>query len=125
MNQKSRPKHLNLMQIRLPLPGFVSILHRISGFGMFIMIGVLLGLLSLSVSSPEGFAQAVECLTGWFGKLISLGLVWAFTHHFIAGLRFLLLDIHVGTELASARKSSALVLLLSLALTVVIGVAIW
>lgn len=113
------------MQIRLPLPGFVSILHRISGFGMFIMIGVLLGLLSLSVSSPEGFAQAVECLTGWFGKLISLGLVWAFTHHFIAGLRFLLLDIHVGTELASARKSSALVLLLSLALTVVIGVAIW
>ena len=59
------------------------------------------------------------------GKLVVLGLIWAFSHHFIAGIRFLLLDLHIGAELTAARKSSALVLILSLALTVVMEVFIW
>jgi succinate dehydrogenase / fumarate reductase cytochrome b subunit len=54
-----------------------------------------------------------------------LGLIWAFAHHFIAGIRFLLLDLHVGTELSAARKSSALVLILSISVTVILGVTIW
>ncbi|MBT5950452.1 MAG: succinate dehydrogenase, cytochrome b556 subunit, partial [Betaproteobacteria bacterium] len=113
MNTKPRPKHLDLTKIRLPLPGFVSILHRVSGFGMFLMIGVMLGILALSLESPQGYERAGELLTGWLGKFLLLGLIWAFSHHFIAGIRFLLLDLHVGAELAAARKSSALVLMLS------------
>ena len=54
-----------------------------------------------------------------------LGLIWAFFHHFIAGIRFLLLDLHVGAELAAARKSSALVLILSISLTAVMGAFLW
>ena len=125
MRNKTRPKHLDLTKIRLPLPGFVSILHRVSGFGMFLMIGAVLAMLALSLESPDGYERAVSYLTGWFGKLVVLGLVWAFAHHFIAGIRFLLLDLHVGTELSAARKSSALVLILSISVTVILGVTIW
>ena len=125
MRNKTRPKHLDLTKIRLPLPGFVSILHRVSGFGMFLMIGAVLAMLAISLESPDGYERAVSYLTGWFGKLVGLGLVWAFAHHFIAGIRFLLLDLHVGTELSAARKSSALVLILSISVTVILGVTIW
>ena len=125
MNTKLRPKHLDLTKIRLPLPGFVSILHRVSGLGMLLMLGVLLGVLSLSLESPQGYAQAAKCLTGWLGKTVVIGLAWAFTHHSIAGIRFLLLDVHVGTDLSTARKSSAAVLVLSVVLTLIFGVSIW
>ena len=125
MNMKPRPKHLDLTKIRLPLPGFVSILHRVSGLGMFLMIGVLLGVLSLSLESPQGYAQVAKYLSGWLGKALVIGLVWAFTHHFIAGIRFLLLDLHIGSDLSAARKSSVAVLILSGALTLIFGVTIW
>ena len=125
MNMKPRPKHLDLTKIRLPLPGFVSILHRVSGLGMFLMIGVLLGVLSLSLESPQGYAQVAKYLSGWLGKALVIGLGWAFTHHFIAGIRFLLLDLHIGSDLSAARKSSAAVLILSGALTLIFGVTIW
>ena len=125
MANTNRPKHLNLMQIRLPIPGIVSILHRVSGFGLFVMAWVLLGLLCMSLDSPESFERAKECLTGTIGKLFVLGIAWAFLHHFCAGIRFLLLDLHVGTELSAARKSSAAVLVVSLALTILVGVALW
>jgi succinate dehydrogenase / fumarate reductase cytochrome b subunit len=92
---------------------------------MFLMIGMLLGVLALSLESPDGYERAVGYLTGWFGKLVVFGLIWAFAHHFIAGIRFLLLDLHVGTELSAARKSSALVLILSISVTVILGVTIW
>jgi succinate dehydrogenase / fumarate reductase cytochrome b subunit len=92
---------------------------------MFLMIGVLLGVLSLSLESPQGYAQAAKFLTGWLGKTLVIGLVWAFTHHFIAGIRFLLLDLHVGSDLSAARKSSAAVLVLSVVLTLIFGVSIW
>lgn len=125
MSTRPRPKNLDLTKIRLPLPGFISILHRISGFGMFLMIGVMLWMLALSLKSPQGYELAAEILTSWLGKLVVFGLIWAFSHHFIAGIRFLLLDLHIGAELAAARKSSALVLILSLSLTAVMGVFIW
>ena len=125
MSTKPRPKHLDLTKIRLPLPGFISILHRISGFGMFLMIGVMLGVFALSLESPQGYERAAAILTSWLGKLVMLGLIWAFFHHFIAGIRFLLLGLHVGAELAAARKSSALVLILSISLTAVMGAFLW
>ena len=125
MPQSDRPKYLNLMQIRLPLPGLVSILHRISGFGMFALAWALLWLLQSSLQSPEGYAEAAGFAGSWFGKLLLTGIGWAFMHHFFAGLRFLLLDAHVGTELQSARRSSAVVLALGILGTLVLGAYLW
>ncbi len=128
--RKPRPKYLNVTQIRLPLPGFVSILHRISGAGLFLCLPVLIGLFGASLGSPE----QLECYRAVVGftligiplvKLLLLGLLWAYLHHFCAGIRFLLLDMHVGIELPSARASAVAVLAVSLTLTVLLGVATW
>ena len=123
--RKQRPKHLALNQIRLPLPGIVSILHRISGVGIFLLLPFLLFLLDRSLGSPETFETFAAVVDNWFVKLILLGLLWAYLHHFCAGIRFLMLDMHKGGDLEPARKSSKIVLVVSLTLTLVIGVVLW
>lgn len=125
MAVSKRPKFLNLSEIRLPVPGFVSILHRISGFGMFVFAWAILWLLQSSLQSPETFEQARQFAQSWIGKLFLIGIGWAFLHHFFAGLRFLLLDMHVGIELASARRNSWAVLVLSIIGVVILGACIW
>lgn len=125
MAVSNRPKYLNLSQIRLPVPGFVSILHRISGFGMFAFAWAILWLLQMSLESPESYEQARTVVQSWIGKLFLIGMSWAFLHHFFAGLRFLLLDIHVGVDLEGARRTSWAVLALSIAGTVIVGANIW
>ena len=123
--RKQRPKHLALNEIRLPLPGIVSILHRVSGAGLFLLIPLILALFGSSVGSPESFAAYKEMVSNWFVKLILFGLLWAYLHHFCAGIRFLLLDMHKGVDLPTARLSSKIVLGVSIALTVIIGVWLW
>ena len=125
MAVSNRPKYLNLYQIRLPVPGFVSILHRISGFGMFAFAWAILWLLQMSLESPESYEQARTVVQSWIGKLFLIGMSWAFLHHFFAGLRFLLLDTHVGVDLEGARRTSWAVLVLSIAGTVIVGANIW
>lgn len=122
---KSRPKHLNLFQIKLPIPGIVSILHRVSGAGLFLMLPFLLYLLQASLQSPSSYVLFRDLLSNVLVKLLLLGLLWAFLNHFCAGIRYLLLDVHVGVELAPARASSYVVLGASLLLTVVFGVWLW
>jgi succinate dehydrogenase / fumarate reductase cytochrome b subunit len=122
---KSRPKHLNLFQIKLPVPGVVSILHRISGIGLFLMLPFLLFLLQASLQSPDSYIHFREWMSFVLVKLVLLGLLWAFLHHFCAGIRYLFLDVHIGTELATARASSFAVLGGSLVLTVLFGVWLW
>ena len=121
----NRPKYLNLLAIRLPLPGIVSILHRISGFGLFLLIPVLLWVLDGSLRSAESYAQVRDCMAHPIAKLFALGVVWAVLHHFFAGLRFLALDLHWGSELATTQLVSKLVLLTSLVLTILAGVWLW
>lgn len=123
--RKSRPKFLALNEIRLPLPGIVSILHRISGVGLFLMLPFLLYLFDRSLTSPESFATYKSVVGNPLVKLLLLGLLWAYMHHFCAGIRFLLLDLHKGLDLQSARNSSRIVLIVSIALTVLIGVKLW
>ncbi len=123
--RKPRPKFLALHEIRLPLPGIVSIFHRVSGAGLFLLLPFLIYLFDLSLGSPETFATYKAIVANPLVKLVLLGLLWAYLHHFCAGIRFLLLDLHQGVELEAARKSSQLVLIVSLALTVVIGVMLW
>ncbi len=125
MTVKKRPKHLDLPKIRLPMPGFVSILHRISGAGMFLFLPVLLYLLQLSLGSPESFEDFRAIVAHPLSKLVLLGLLWALLHHLCAGIRFLALDLHLGIGLKQARHSSAAVLVVSLALTLILGVKLW
>jgi succinate dehydrogenase / fumarate reductase cytochrome b subunit len=123
---KPRPVYLNLARIRQPLPAIVSILHRISGAALF-LVGVPLLLLAVqgSLGSPESFASFRAAFSTPFAKIGLLGLAWAYLHHLCAGLRYLLLDLHKLIELKPARRSSAVVLIVSLALTVVVAVRLW
>lgn len=123
---KQRPVYLNLVQIRLPLPGIVSFLHRVSGALLFLLgIPLLLGGVAASLASPESYAQLKAAFAHPLAKLVLLGFLWAYLHHFFAGIRFLFLDMLKGIELASARRSSVVVLAVSLALTLIIGARLW
>jgi succinate dehydrogenase / fumarate reductase, cytochrome b subunit len=118
---EKRPKHLALHKIQLPLPAFVSILHRVSGFFLFLFLPLLLWMLHSSLNSIETYTRLVDILQSPVSKIILLGLLWAFLHHFCAGIRYLALDLHFGTSLKQARASSKWVLAVSLLLTVLIG----
>ena len=122
---KQRPKHLALHQIKLPLPGIVSILHRVSGLLLFFALPLLLLMLQYSLSSIETYTQLIGLLNHPLAKIMLIGLLWAFLHHFCAGLRYLAIDLHLVRDLARARTSSKAVLLVSLSLTVLAGVKLW
>ena len=122
---KHRPKHLALHLIKLPLPGFVSVLHRISGLLLFLALPLLLLMLQYSLRSIETYTQLLAVLAHPLVKLMLLGVLWASLHHFCAGLRYLAIDLDYGVKLAQARASSKAVLTVSLVLTVLLGVKLW
>jgi succinate dehydrogenase / fumarate reductase cytochrome b subunit len=122
---ESRPKYLDLFKINLPVPGLVSILHRISGLGLFLFLPFLLWLFQSSLASPDSYVRYRAAFANPLVKLILIGLLWAFLHHLLAGLRFLALDLHYGTKLTTARASSRVVLVTAIALTVILGVWLW
>jgi succinate dehydrogenase / fumarate reductase cytochrome b subunit len=124
MNKK-RPKHLDLRKIKLPLSGYVSILHRVSGALLFLALPPLLFLFDQSLRSIETYTSLTEQLAHPLLKLVLLGLLWAFLHHFCAGLRYLAIDLHLLPNLAAARASSRWVLGVSLILTVLLGAKLW
>ena len=124
--QRKRPKHLNLIEIKQPLPAVVSILHRISGVLLFFPgIPVLLCGLQMVLGSPQGYAEFQSFLVNPLVKGASMLGLWFFLHHFCAGIRHLMLDLHYGVALEQARMSSKLVLVMGVALTLLIGAAIW
>jgi len=125
MIASQRPKYLDLFRIRLPLPGIVSILHRISGAALFAFAWALLYLLQESLRSAQSHAHFAALTGHWLVKLFLIGMLWAFLHHFFAGLRYLLLDIRVADDLGPARATSAAVLAISLALSAILGVMLW
>lgn len=118
---KSRPKYLNLFEIKLPLAGFASILHRVSGAGLFLMLPLLIWLLQLSLASSESFETLKAVAGNPIVKLVLLGLLWAYLHHFCMGIRILLIDVQVGVEKEQAAASAKAVLAVSLTLTVILG----
>ena len=124
--KKKRPKNLDLTTIRLPLPGILSIIHRVSGAGIFLLLPVLLWLLQSSLASAESYALARDLVANPLVKLVLFGLIWLYLHHFCAGIRYLLLDLHKGIDLESARRSSKIVFAVSIALTLYVGgVLLW
>ena len=123
---RPRPVYLNLVRIRLPLPGIVSILHRLSGAALYLIgLPLLLYGVQCSLASQEAFDNFRAALANPLAKIVLIGLIWAYLHHFCAGIRFLLLDVHQGIELKPARVSSVIVLVASLALTLIVGVRLW
>ncbi len=114
-----RPHFLNLWQIRLPLTAVVSILHRISGVTIFLLLPFLLYLLELSLGSAEGFARANMLVSHWSVRMMGLLLLWLFAHHLFAGIRILLIDMEWVSGLAAARRSAVVVLLAAIAVTLV------
>ena len=121
---KPRPKYLNVFElgIKLPIPGILSIFHRISGVGLFFLLPFLVYLFDLSLNDPDAALWLVDSP---LVKLILTGLLWAYLHHFCAGIRFLFLDCNKGVDLPAARRSSVIVFAVSLMLTIVLGVKLW
>ncbi|CAM3654959.1 succinate dehydrogenase, cytochrome b556 subunit [Polynucleobacter antarcticus] len=114
-----------LIKYRLPWAGKVSILHRISGAALFLMLPFLLYLFDQSLASELSY-QKFQALTGnVLVKIICLGLIWSFLHHFCAGIRYLLLDMDIGVEKLDANRSAIIVFSLGLALTAIVGLKLF
>lgn len=123
--QKQRPKNLNLFTIRLPINAVVSILHRASGMVLFLVLPFVLLGFQYSLHSSESYAVLANLFDAWFVKLILIGLSWAFFHHFFAGIRHLLQDIHWMTSLQKARFSGRVVLWLVAISVLIFAFVIW
>lgn len=128
---KPRPEFRNIgvsqiLKYRLPLAGRLSILHRVSGLLLFFCIPlVILPLFNLSVESQSTFAEVAQYAGNPLIKIVLLVLIWGYLHHFCAGIRFLALDLHVGIDKDSARKTAGWVFIVSLLLTVVFGLKLF
>lgn len=121
----NRPKNLNLLTIRLPVPALVSIMHRVSGAFLLMLLPFLLWVLHLSLSSAESYQTAQSVLSHPTIKLICLAVTWAYLHHACAGIRHLALDAHYGLRLNYARATSRAVLIISGLLTLRMGIWLW
>lgn len=120
-----RPKYLNLFQIRLPLPGIVSIMHRVSGAALFFALPLALWGLQLSLTSGRTFAEFQTLFAHPLAKLVMIALLWGYFHHLCAGIRHVVMDLHYGLEIKTVRMSSLLVVIVSITLTAVIGARLW
>jgi succinate dehydrogenase / fumarate reductase cytochrome b subunit len=119
---------INAAQYRLPLAGIVSILHRISGVLMFLLMPFIIWMFDTSISTEisydrftNAFMAGIGFVPGWFIKLLGLGLIWAYLHHFIAGVRHLWMDLTHSVSYEQGRSSAILTLALSLPLTALLG----
>ena len=106
MQRDSRPVFLNLFKIRFPITAILSIMHRVMGVALVALLPFLIYLLDLSLSSEAGFQNAATLVHNNWIRLLSVGFVWALTHHLFAGIRFLLLDLEIGIEKHQARASA-------------------
>jgi succinate dehydrogenase / fumarate reductase cytochrome b subunit len=131
---KKRPEFRNINALtdlrtyRLPAAGIVSILHRISGAVMFLLLPLIVWLFDTSVSSEISFAKfkaafgpGIGFVPGWFVKLAVLALIWAYLHHLIAGVRHLYMDMTHSVTKEFGKSSAVVTLVLSIGLTAVLG----
>lgn len=120
-----RPINLNLLTISFPITAIVSILHRISGFLLFLVIPIFLAVMALTLHSPETFFTVHICFAHPLIKLLLLGFLFALFYHLFAGIRHLLMDAGVGEELKSARFSAGFVMVLTILITGWMGIYLW
>ncbi len=120
--KQPRPQFRNLgfpllLTYRLPMAGLVSIMHRISGAALFLALPVLLWMFDLSLTSELSFERLRGMASNFFLKLLLLFLIWSLIHHLVAGIRYLMLDLHIGIDLKASRASAIAVYAVSLPLT--------
>ena len=134
LQRTKRPEFRNINALtdlpsyRLPPAGWVSILHRISGAIMFMLMPFIIWMFDTSISSEISFARftsafalGIGFVPGWLIKLVALSLIWAYLHHFIAGVRHLYMDINHAVSKEFGKSSAIVTLALSLGLTAVLG----
>lgn len=137
-SKRARPEFRNINALsdlptyRLPPAGWVSILHRISGAIMFILMPLIIWMFDTSVSSEISFAKFTSVFSlglgfipGWFMKLVALALIWAYLHHFIAGVRHLWMDINHAVSKEFGRSSAIVTLSLGSLLTLALGLKLF
>ncbi len=132
-NSKARPvfRNIHVTQLagyRLPPAGIVSILHRISGLLLFLLLPFIIWMFDNSVSTEisfdtftNAFVAGIGWLPGWFIKLVALGLIWGYLHHFIAGVRHLWMDATHSVSLEQGHNSALVTLVSSIGLTLLLG----
>ena len=133
MPEMTRPRPgtmrlIDAMKYRLPAAGWVSILHRVSGALMFLLLPFVVWLFDVSLTSEisyesftSAFAAGIGFVPGWLVKLVVLALIWSYLHHLIAGVRHLWMDATHSVSLKQGSSSAMLTLVLSLVLTVLLG----
>jgi succinate dehydrogenase / fumarate reductase cytochrome b subunit len=114
-----------LIKYRLPWAGKVSILHRISGAALFLLLPFILYLFDQSLASELSYQKFQAITSSVLIKLICLGLIWSFLHHFCAGIRYLLLDLEIGVEKSESNRSAIIVLIVGIALTAIVGLKLF
>ena len=119
---------VDALQYKLPVAGVVSILHRVSGLVMFVLLPFIIWMFDTSLTSEISygrftavFAGGVGFLPGWFFKLVVLALIWSYLHHLIAGLRHLWMDATHAVTKEFGRQSAIVTLVVSIALTLALG----
>ncbi|WJY13898.1 succinate dehydrogenase cytochrome b556 subunit [Pectobacteriaceae bacterium CE90] len=124
--KKQRPVNLDLQTIRFPITAIASILHRASGVITFVAVGILLWLLGISLSSPEGFMQAAAIMDSFIVKFIVWGILTALSYHIVGGLRHLLMDFgYIEEDLVSGTRSANLSFIITVVLSFLAGVLVW
>ena len=119
---KPRPKYYDLSLAHLPPPGLVSIFHRVSGLLLFFpIVPLLLYFMQTGLGSEQGFAEWRQFFSRPLVKVASLAIVWLYAHHFWAGIRYLLMDMHYTVAKAPARKAAYAVFALGVLTTIAIG----
>lgn len=125
---KRRPTNIDIPSVlsyQLPLPGIVSILHRISGFVLFLAIPILLWALEASLESEVSFLQLKETLDGFFMFLVIWAILGAVIYHLVAGVKHLIMDLGHGETLEGAQKGAKVVIAISAVLILFLGVWLW
>jgi succinate dehydrogenase / fumarate reductase, cytochrome b subunit len=123
---KQRPKYYDLNLAHLPVPGLVSIVHRISGALLFFpAIPALLYLMQSTLGSEAGWLHWKGVASEPAVKAILVGFAWLYAHHFLAGIRYLLLDMHLGIAKEPSRASAKLVFALGAAAALLVAWRIW
>jgi succinate dehydrogenase / fumarate reductase cytochrome b subunit len=115
----------DILRYRLPAAGVVSILHRVSGAMMFLLLPFILYIFDLSITSEISFTHLQGFVSHWFVKLLILGLSWAYLHHFCAGVRHLIMDAHIGLTKEASAKSARSVFFVSVPLALLIALKLF
>lgn len=116
-----RPVYLDLFRLHLPLTGWVSILHRVTGVLLFLALPAGLYLLQHSLSGPRGYAEALAMLDHPLARLALMLAIVSLSHHVLAGVRHLAMDLHWGLDIKQARLSARLVLAAGLLIALAAG----